>query len=218
MAMVTASILGLDLVFNRLSDIKPVVHTTKRTGLLRACYLFTGMLCLLCVSQGHAANAVYQSQEQFLLRTFGAHPPDSDTLWVVDEVEEAARIILGHRFGQLRVRYWRRDDRSAWILEEIGKVKPITFGVVIENDHIADISVMTYRESRGGEVRLPFFTRQFQGLSLLVEQLGWPDKRSSYRLSNTVDGISGATLSVRAMTRVAQLALYFHGLLVVEDA
>jgi len=46
-------------------------------------------------------------------------------------------------------------------------------------------------------VRHPFFTDQFIGLSL----------REDNRLSEPVDGISGATLSVRAVETMAKFAL-----------
>ena len=44
-----------------------------------------------------------------------------------------------------------------------------------------------------------FFTRQFQGVSLT----------SNDKLSKKIDGITGATLSVWALQKVARLALIF---------
>jgi Na+-transporting NADH:ubiquinone oxidoreductase subunit NqrC len=49
-------------------------------------------------------------------------------------------------------------------------------------------------------VRYPFFTDQFNGLQL--------DENN--RLQRKIDGISGATLSVNALTRLARLALHLH--------
>jgi len=95
------------------------------------------------------------------------------------------------------VRYWSRDERTAWILEEIGKTEPITTGIVVDKGAIARISVLIYRESRGWEVRYPFFTDQFKGATL----------NSTHELDRNIDGISGATLSVRALTRLARVAL-----------
>lgn len=54
-----------------------------------------------------------------------------------------------------------------------------------------------FRESRGFEVRYPFFTDQFRGARL----------REGLDLDREIDGISGATLSVRALTKLARLAL-----------
>ena len=109
-----------------------------------------------------------------------------------------AQEVLGHPYPSLRLRYWQSGNRTAWIVDEIGKERPITIGVVVEEGHIIDVQVLAYRESRGGEVRHPFFLNQFAGLSL----------KNDSRLSGPVDGISGATLSVRALTNVSRFVLY----------
>ena len=108
--------------------------------------------------------------------------------------------MLGHRFGKLRVRYWFDGETSVWVLDEIGKELPITIGVTVRDHAIADVRVLEFRESRGWEVRYPFFTGQFQGLGLT----------STRELDQPIDGISGATLSVRALKKLARLALYLH--------
>jgi hypothetical protein len=60
--------------------------------------------------------------------------------------------------------------------------------------------VLIFRESRGWEVRHDFFTDQFKGVTLNDDR----------ELDLPIDNISGATLSVRALTRLARLALYLH--------
>ncbi|MGE3296744.1 MAG: FMN-binding protein [Porticoccaceae bacterium] len=149
------------------------------------------------------ARGVYLTAEEFLAQAFGSVAPQPATLWLSDDVKRRAAAILDHPPTQLRVRYWRAGGRTAWILDEIGKTHPITIGVVVERGAVADICVLEFRESRGDEVRLPFFTGQFRGVGLR------PD--AGRRLDRAIDGITGATLSVRAMERVARLALYFHG-------
>ena len=99
------------------------------------------------------------------------------------------------------------NSRSAWILEEIGKDKPITVGLVVNNNTLERIRVLIFRESRGWEVRYPFFTDQFRGAGLADE----------HRLDRHIDGISGATLSVRALEKLARLALYLHGKTISPD-
>ena len=112
----------------------------------------------------------------------------------------AVRQLLGHDYAALRLRYWCHDGRSAWVLDEIGKELPITVGIIVENNVIRNLRVLTYRESRGGEVVTPAFTDQFTGAALE------PD----HRLGVPIDGISGATLSVQALTRLATMALFLH--------
>ncbi|WP_369855230.1 FMN-binding protein [Candidatus Thalassolituus haligoni] len=140
----------------------------------------------------------YLSQEAFLSQTFGEQQAAAKTLWLKPEHKNAASKLLGHPYSGLRVRYWQAGATSAWIMEEIGKERPITIGVVVVDDTIQSVSVLAFLESRGWEVRYPFFTDQFSGARLDETQ----------QLSSHIDGITGATLSVRAVTNVARLALY----------
>ncbi len=144
-----------------------------------------------------AQGEVYLTPEKFLSESFSGSAPPPRVVWLTGALAEQAKTALGHKAGALRLRYWAKDGRSAWILDEIGKTEAITAGIVIENRKITQLRVLEFRESRGGEVRHPFFTDQFVGLSL----------REDTRLSDPVDGISGATLSVRAVENMARLAL-----------
>jgi hypothetical protein len=153
------------------------------------------ILMLLAVP---ASGTTYLAPEQFVEQSFD-RTPAMQTLWLTPTLQAGAKKILGHSYGALRIRYWRRGARSLWILNEIGKERPITVGVVVDAGRIANVSVLVFRESRGDEVRHPFFTRQFDRLGL-NDNLG---------LSGRIDGITGATLSVNAVTSVARLALYF---------
>ena len=69
--------------------------------------------------------------------------------------------------------------------------------MVVNEGVIEDIRVLVFRESRGWEVRYPFFTDQFKTRRLTDDG----------KLDGHVDGITGATLSVRAMTKMARAAL-----------
>jgi hypothetical protein len=140
---------------------------------------------------------VYLPADTFLAESFDGKIPDPEVLWISGETRDAVKRILGHNPGALRVRYWARGQRTAWILEEIGKTQPITTGIVVDRGSIARIAVLIYRESHGWEVRYPFFTNQFKGATLA----------GTHELDRRIDGISGATLSVRALTRLARVAL-----------
>ncbi len=155
-------------------------------------------LCLFVFSATASARGVYETADDFLTSAF-ITPPTSKVVWLKGEVRKRVDNILGHPYVGLRIRYWRENDKTAWILEEIGKVEPITFGIVINAGKIAQIKVLTYRESRGEQIRYPAFTSQFEGAVLQENQL-----------DRNIDGISGATMSVRAMSKVARLALYLH--------
>lgn len=147
-----------------------------------------------------AQAEVYATQDAFVTEAFKASPPPPKILWLTGNLAEQAKAVLGHNAPALQLQYWAQDTHSAWVLHEIGKTEPITVGILVQDDKIAALKVLEYRESRGGEVRHPFFTNQFIGLSLADDN----------RLSAPVDGISGATLSVRALDRMARFALLLH--------
>lgn len=170
------------------------MHTTRIVRVLAA--------AALLMSGGAAvARGTYQQPENFVREAFGGNVPPLKLLWLTAPVAAEAGGILGHPPAPRRVRYWRSGARSAWVLEEIGKEEPITAGIVIDAGRVVLVKVLVYRESRGGEVRYPRFTRQFRGATLA----------RGGGLDRSIDGISGATLSVRALTRLARLALYFDG-------
>jgi len=158
----------------------------------------TLLLLLTTVYTGSLARGTYQEPEAFLAEAFSGNAPEPAVIWLTGERKDVVKQLLGHRYASLRVRYWQRAQRSAWILEEIGKDLPITVGVVVNKGKLQRISVLVFRESRGEEIRHPFFTRQFLDAQIDANR----------NLDRHIDGISGATLSVRAMKKLARLALY----------
>jgi hypothetical protein len=154
------------------------------------------LLILLIVALPLRAEQ-YMSAEAFLQQAFDGHEYSREVVWLDKSLQQQLADILGHRYAGIRVRYAGSGDRTAWILEEIGKDLPITIGVVVSQGQIAQLDILAFRESRGWEVRYPFFTKQFFGAELDEKQ----------RLTQRVDNISGATLSVRAVKKVARIAL-----------
>lgn len=156
------------------------------------------LLLLVLAMPSRAADA---SLDGFLTASFSGKVPVPQMLWLTPGLKARAAKVLDHPYAGMRVKYWREGNRSAWVIDEIGKERPITIGVVVANGRIEQVQVLAFRESRGGEVRYPFFTRQFANLGL----------RDGDHLDGHVDGITGATLSVWAVTKVSRLALVFHG-------
>lgn len=147
---------------------------------------------------GHGSlESVYQNSDDFLAEVFSNDSPKAKIIWPNKSLNKKIVEILGHKYNRLRIRYWQKDSRTAWILDEIGKEKPITTGIVINNQKIERVRVLIFRESRGWEVRHTFFTKQFNQASLETDM----------SINNNIDNISGATLSVRAVTKLARLAL-----------
>lgn len=162
------------------------------------------LLGLLCSSIS-LAGGVYQKPADFINQVFNQQPPKAEILWLSDELKKQIAKILDHKYHGLRVRYWQQNNnsasksatKSAWVLEEIGKEKPITTGIVVNNGRIEQVKILVFRESRGWEVRHDFFTDQFKQAKLAQQN----------QLDKSIDNISGATLSVRAVSKLARIAL-----------
>jgi transcriptional regulator of nitric oxide reductase len=73
----------------------------------------------------------------------------------------------------------------------IGKSEPITFLVAIgPDDRLKDVDILMYREPRGGEVAYDAWRKQFRGKTA----------SDSVRVGKGIRSISGATISVHAVT------------------
>jgi hypothetical protein len=156
----------------------------------------------LLFSFSASSEDVFLSKENFLKIAFEDDVPRRKGLRFKGEVKEIAQEIMGSNFKKIRMKYWRQDDKTAWILERIGKVKLITAGFIVENCRISSIHVLVYRETHGWEVKYPSFRDQFVGINMLDE----------FKLNKRIDGIAGATLSVNSMEKMARLALAMNSL------
>jgi len=207
--MARMNMMALILVLAGISNLKMMSDKLNKGLFL----ILTTVFFVAIVPSVYAEKGVYMTAQDFLSRTFdlstaqtqdlSAEGIKQNKIWLNDELRQGIQNILHHKYPSLRVRYWTHEKRTAWILDEIGKIHPITFGVSVEDGRILDIAVLEFRESRGGEIRYPFFTKQFINASL-------DHRKDKAMLTNSIDGITGATLSVRAAKKVATLALYFH--------
>lgn len=100
-----------------------------------------------------------------------------------------------------------RDDEvlgQAFVVEELGKHRPITFVVGLRPDgSVNDVAVMAYREPYGGEVRSWRFLGQYRG-----KRPGEP-----LRTYREITNVAGATLSVDAASRAVRKAQALHAAL-----
>jgi hypothetical protein len=79
-----------------------------------------------------------------------------------------------------------------------GKDQPITYLVAVDPlDRLRDIDILVYREPYGGEVAYEAWRKQFRGKS----------STDSLRVGREIRGISGATISVHAVTAGVRKAL-----------
>jgi len=179
--------------FTPATTIRPIPRPARLQHLI-------ALLFVLALSLAGAANAGhgrYMEADEFLQMAFAGQRPDAATLWIDESLRTAIEDLLGHPFDVLRVRYWQYGEKSAWIFDEVGKEQPITIGVSVVAGTVDVVRVLEFRETRGWEVRHPFFTDQFAGARVVGE----------HDFDRSIDGITGATLSVAAVTRVVKLAL-----------
>lgn len=142
-----------------------------------------------------------QKIKAFLNQVFQDDVPKPQRLWVKGEIKQNLSQILDRPEKKLNYRYWQAQGRTVWLLDELGKERDITTAVVIKNNQVYQVKVVVYRESRGGEVQVPWFTEQFVGAN---QQQNW---------QKHIDSISGATLSVNALKKQTEVALYLNSVL-----
>ena len=164
----------------------------KTATTFKVCALWLG---LVSGQAAMAAETVYQSAADFLDENLPGC--EKKALWLKAGAKTEVEELLDRPFPGVRVRYCAAGEKTAWILDEIGKTEPITSGVVVSGGRLERLQVLVFRESRGGEVHRQACVRQYQQAAL--------DEK--YRLDRKVDGITGATMSVNAVNRQARLAL-----------
>jgi hypothetical protein len=150
-----------------------------------------------------AIDDVIEAPDKFLSEAFHGPPPAARFLDLDGRAQDQIQSALGHPYAQSRLRYWKANGRSAWIFDDIGKVgyQPTTAGFVVQGGTIDIARVIIYRESHGEEVTEQGFLRQFSGA-----------KAVGAGLDRQIDGISGATLSVKMMQRMARAAIALDAL------
>ena len=145
---------------------------------------------------GPEAVKVYFTQEEALAKVFAK----ADTLWTEEwspTPQERTKLenrlawrIEEETFVIHRARQGGQDLGYAMIIQEQGRFKPITFIVKLSATGRVDmVLVMVYRESRGDGVKRQRFLKQFRG----------KDSSDHLRLNRDIVGVSGATMSSRAL-------------------
>lgn len=165
------------------------------------------IIAVMAIMPAAYAEEVIELPEDYIARAFNGVPPKHKVVWFTKSIRPTIDKIMQQRYPVLKTRYWREGSRTVWVLEEIGKNKPITTGVIIDEGAIEDVKVLIYRESHGWEVKHDFFTKQFDEVRL----------NNNMKLTSYIDNISGATMSVDALRNIARLALFLHSHVVKDE-
>jgi Na+-translocating ferredoxin:NAD+ oxidoreductase RnfG subunit len=168
------------------------------------------VLALAAAALLQTGARVYFTPEQALAIVFpGATEIRERALELDAAAQQELTGKLGYRPRETRVIFHQalRGEQvmgHAIVMNEVGKSLPITFMVAILPDGQVDqVLLMQFREPRGNEVERAVFRDQYRGKSL-------PDP---IRRGVDIRNVSGATMSVDAMSRGVKRALAFYSIL-----
>jgi Na+-translocating ferredoxin:NAD+ oxidoreductase RnfG subunit len=126
---------------------------------------------------------------------------------LTDEQRERIKKLSGTPQRNAKPAVWKAiagGKPLGWVVvdEVIGKHEYITYATAISPaGAVLGIEIMSYRETKGGEVRNPKWRAQFTGMTLA---------RDKIRLGKDIANISGATLSCRNLTDGMKRLLALH--------
>lgn len=170
--------------------------------LLWACLFGTGT----AAAQNKDDVQVYLTVEQALKEVFpqGERYITETVRWSAAELARARQVLNRREVDAVHevvLVYDRKGQFTGYavITEELGKYQPITFIVGVRPDFsVEKTAIMVYRESRGGEVRMPRFLYQYKGKKV----------DDPIRLNRDIINISGATISVRSVNAGVRKVLH----------
>lgn len=183
-------------------DPKVETPAASRRSLLKSAAGLLGGLLLPRLSSANDLWTTYQTPAAFLAEAFGT-PPAPSVLAIDAAMQAQITAAFGRAYPQSQLRYWKANGRSAWILDDIGKkgYQITTSGFVVKDKSIDFARVLIYRESRGEQIAEASWLKKLTGRKL-----------AGAALDQEVDNVSGATLSVKMMQRMAAAALVLDSL------
>lgn len=118
--------------------------------------------------------------------------PAMQTVKVESGISEGQEFKVYRVFAEGKIIGW------AVKLDEMGKIKPVTFLVGIDaQSKVTGVHVLEYRDIFGTEIKRRSFLRQFQGKSL----------RDKISVGQDIDAVTSATISSEAAASAVRKAL-----------
>ena len=156
---------------------------------------------LIILTSFLAASDIKIICEEYL---FNLYPNNTDIRMHIfklnKKIKKKVENIVKQRFYKDKLYYWtitQEDSTKAYAFLDnvIGKSMPITFMVILNIDgEIENVNVIKYREAYGSEVGSKSWLQQFINFN----------NNSDYNIGKDIDGISGATISVKSMSKGIQ--------------
>ena len=132
---------------------------------------------------------------------FNLYPNNTDIrmhiLKLDKQMKKKVENTVKQKFYKDKLYYWtitEGDSTKAYAFLDnvIGKSMPITFMVILNIDgEIENVNVIKYREAYGSEVGSKSWLQQFINFN----------NNSDYNIGKDIDGISGATISVKSISK-----------------
>ncbi|NML95764.1 FMN-binding protein [Novosphingobium olei] len=122
------------------------------------------------------------------------------------------RAISGVAQRTAQPRVWRAlvaGRTAGWVIvdEVVGKHEFITYATGITADgHVTGVEILSYRETKGGQVRDPRWRGLFRGKTV----------KDKFKLNQDIPNISGATLSCRNITDGVKRLLAIHAVALAQ--
>ena len=116
----------------------------------------------------------------------------------LEKYDTESRIVDNQEFKIFTV--FAHDKIIGWsvVLEEMGKIKPITFLVGIDTqDKVVGVYVLEYRDMFGSEIKRRSFLRQFPGKTA----------DDPLVVGRDIDAVTGATISSQAATSAVRKSI-----------
>jgi Na+-translocating ferredoxin:NAD+ oxidoreductase RnfG subunit len=146
------------------------------------------LACALCLTSALCLADVYISADEAIKQIFPGYQEYKRESHTLDHQELEAYAVSkdGEVLG------W------AVVLDEKGKIKPITFLVGIgAQGAVSEVYVLEFRDLFGSEIKRRSFLRQFRGKSL----------KNDIAVGRDIDAVTQATISSRAAASAVKKAL-----------
>jgi len=161
-------------------------------------------LIVILIFQTLFSGEIKQTAIDHIYKFFGNDIKISEYKFSIPKkIKSQIQNTVKQSFFRDKVYYWEikiNDNLCFAVMDNvIGKSMPITFLSIFDsNGKILNSSIIKYREGYGGEVSGKKWLAQFDGMK----------KDSLYNYPRHISGISGATISVKSVTKgIAKLSL-----------
>lgn len=150
----------------------------------------------ICASSAFAVDYLSAEQARALLFPAAAQWQDKRFALLPEQLQMVARLAGAPARSAAWAMSQALDDKGKYlgsvvVDQVIGKFELITYAVGIDaKGAVTGIEILSYRESHGGEIRLPAWRKQFAGKTLA----------QPIKVGDDIALISGATLSCSHVT------------------